>query len=231
MAIKAWMRRPARRLLAAASLALALSGRPAQAYIRPATVPEPLGAAVDRIFKIQANLAYADHFVFYECEWVGTSAELAPYGKFHVAEVIRRWATTDAPVVIEINLNDAINQKRRLALVNAFAKAGVPDPDRRVVVGFSRAEGLYGDEAVMLYPQLIMIRFRMMGRGGMGGFGGMGGMGGMFGGFGMGGFGGFGMGGFGGGFGGWGGLGGMGLGGLGGGSYGGTVQGYRGLGY
>ena len=45
---------------------------------------------------------------------------------------------------------------------------------RDTVLGCSAAEGLYGDEAVMLYPQLIMIRFRFMGGFGLGGLGGSG---------------------------------------------------------
>ncbi len=229
MAINSWITCRARRMLAAASLALGLSAAPASAGLLPATVPEPLGATVNGVFKVQANLAYADHFVIYEMEWKGLTAELSPYGRFHILEMARRWGTTPAPIVIEVNLDDKVNEQRRMTVVNALAKTGVPDPERRVVVGFSRAEGLFGDEAMFLYPQFLLIRFRMMrmgmmgmggmGMGGMGMFG-MGGMG-MFGGMGgMGMFGG--LGGFGGGFGGFGGFGGGG---------GGGSSGYRGLGY
>lgn len=223
-----WLRK-ATRPLTAAALAAALNAGQVQAHgIRPATVPEDLGAATHRIFQAQVDKAGQDAFVIYENEWRGNTTELGPSGRFHLVRMMRRLQQTTYPVVIQIHPDDAVNQARRNFVVNTLLQAGIGDAENRVVVGPPAAEGLYGEEAVMLYPLFLTSRFwGTMG----GGWGGMGMMGGGFGGMGR--WGGMGMmggwgGGWGGGFGGWGGgFGGWG-GGWGGGGYGGT---YRGLGY
>ncbi|MFO0930834.1 MAG: hypothetical protein U0736_28010 [Gemmataceae bacterium] len=225
------------RRLAAAALLTVLS--PAAAFAGdhpPATVPEPLGSASHRLFAMQVERADQDHFVLYENEWKGDSTDLGPSGRLHLDRIIRKLPLTKYPVVIQIHPDDTVNAARRRQVVSWLLKAGIADADARVLVGPPQAEGLYGEEAVMIYPAMITVRMwnNMMGRMGMGGFG-MGGMG--MGGFGMGGMGmgGFGMGGMG--MGGYGmggyGMGGYGMGGYGMGGYGATgpVSGYRGLGY
>jgi hypothetical protein len=234
-----WLRRASRPLTAAA-LAAMLSGTPAIASgIRPATVPEDLGAATHRIFQAQVDKAGADAFVIYENEWRGDTALLGPFGTFHLDRIIRRLPPTPYQVLLQIHPRDDVNQKRRHFIVKALLHAGIADAESRVVIGPPAAEGLYGDEAVMLYPLMLTSRFRTGGFGaggfggaGLGGFGGFGGFGGLgwggFGGAGFGGgFGGAGFGGFGGygGFGGWGGFGSWG-------GYGASpTSGFRGLGY
>jgi hypothetical protein len=200
----------------------------------PAVSPEPLGAAMHRIFNAQNIAAGQDHFTFYECEWLNNSARLGPAGNAHLDQVVRCLAQTRYPVVIEPNPDPNLNGVRRDVIVNALLAAGVLDARDRVITARPLAEGLYGEEAVPIYPLMITTRFRNNGLlGGVGrGFGGFGGTG-AFGGFGVGGGLGFGLGVGGVGYGGYGGGGFFG-GGLGyGGGYPATTptQGYRGLGY
>jgi hypothetical protein len=202
----------------------------------PALPVEPLGTASHRIFGAQVAAARQDHFVFYECEWKANSAKLGPAGEAHLQKVAMVLGRTSYPVIIEAHPQAPLNQQRRAVMVASLLAAGVTDAERRVVVGRPLAEGLYGEEAIPLYPQMLMSRYSQGGMGGGGMMGrnfGLGGFG--MGGFGNGGFGlgGFGLGGFGRGFG-MGGLGGFGLGGFGLGGAGGAgmaPSGYRGLGY
>lgn len=210
---------------------------PAWAKDHPPALPvEPLGAASYRIFGAQVAAARQDHFVFYECEWKANSAKLGPAGEAHLQKVAMVLGRTAYPVIIEAHPQAALNLQRRAVIVASLLAAGIADAERRVVVGRPWAEGLYGEEAVPLYPQMLTSRYNQGGAGGAGMMGrnfGLGGFG--LGGFGGGGFGGagfgrgFGLGGFGlGGFG----MGGFGLGGVGGaGGAGMAPPGYRGLGY
>lgn len=199
-----------------------------------ATTPDCLGGAMHRILGAQVERGRADHFVIYDNEWLGDSATPGPFGRGHLERIAKRVGETSYPVVVVPTGNPAIDAPRRRVVVTRLALAGLTDADQRVVLGYSEAEGLYGEEAVMLYPLMLSARFRGAGFGrGIGGLGGFGG--GLGGGFGLGGLGGgFGLGGLGlGAYGAFGyampfngGFGGIGLGGIGG--YGG---GYRGLGY
>jgi hypothetical protein len=219
------------------AVALSLGALPAWAKDHPPALPaEPLGAASHRIFAAQVAAARQDHFVFYECEWKAGTARLGPAGLAHLEKVAQVISNTGYPVIIEGHPEAILNDQRRAVIVASLTAAGVTDAERRVVVGRPPAEGLYGEEAIPLYPQMLLSRYTggfaggglmgmgMFGRGwGMGGFG--------MGGFGMGGMGmfgrGFGLGGFG-----LGGLGGWGMGGWGGAGAGGMAPpGYRGLGY
>jgi len=216
-----WRRRA--RSVAAAALAAVLGASPARAGDHPpATTPEPLGAAVHRFFQAQVDVAGQDRFTFYELEWLGHTAHLGPFGQGHLARVMRELPYFKYPVILEPHPDPIVNQTRRDLVVSALLKAGVADAPVRVVLGPPIAEGLYGEEAVPIYPMMISTRFRYGGFG-VGGFGGLGAFG--LGGFGLGGFG---LGGFGYGLSGLG-LGGWGLGGSGMGPA--SSQGFRGLGY
>jgi hypothetical protein len=196
---------------------------------RPATSVEPLGTAVHRVFQAQVARAAQDHFVIYDNEWLGPTTKLGPFGSMHLGRIIHDLPATGYSVIIQATPDHAVNQARRNFIVLMLLRAGIGDAEVRVKVDIPAAEGLYGEEAVMLYPMMLTSRFRTsfigrgMGFGGIGGFGGVGGFGG---------FGGFGLGGFGGGLGGFGGLGPWGaFGGWGGGAGTTAPPGYRGLGY
>ncbi len=165
----------------------------------PVAMPAPLGTYVNRLNLTQANKAEAADFVFYPDEWYMNGTQLGPYGKYHLKEVIKRLATVPFPVVIQPISEVPTNDARRQLIVAALAAAGVPDPEPRVIIAYSDAEGLRGEDAELTYYQLLYSRLyqgnygRGFFRSGIGGFGaGFFGRGNLMGGFGFGGAGGFG---------------------------------------
>jgi hypothetical protein len=158
---------------------------------------------VAAINRVQAYKAQADKFVIYRQEWFKGGAELGPYGLFHMNQIVAHLDSTPFAVVIQIDMDPALNEQRRAVVVGRLAAAGIPDPDSRVVVGFPQSEGLYGEEAERIYAQMLSAyNTNLYGTAfGLNVFPGFGAFGGGFGGFGgFGGLGGFGA--FGGGFGG-----------------------------
>lgn len=168
-------------------------------------IPVPNGTYVHAWQNAQAHKAEADDFVFYRQEWYLGGQELGPYGRYHLHQVVKRLPAEPFPVVVQPVPDEHLNETRRQLLVQYLAMNGVPDADQRVIVAFPEAEGLNGEEAPIVYRQMIR------GTGGFGGNTGIGGsvsgLGGGFGGGIAGGMGG--LGGIGGGFGGLGGVGGV----------------------
>ena len=168
-------------------------------------IPVTPGTYTNAWVNKQADKAEVDDFVLYYNDWKDGTAELGPFGRPHMAQIIARLPTVPFPVIIQPEEDrekppaalKALDEMRRVAVIEMLAKAEIPDAANRVVVGHPTAEGLFGDEGERIYPRLLQG-----GMGGLGGFGGLGGLGG--GGYGFGGLGGLGGigGGFGGGFGG-----------------------------
>src|SRR5262245_37094570 len=105
-----WRRRAARTALTMAALAVLPGVRTARAGDHPPAIsPEPLGAAMHRIFAAQAAAAGQDHFVFYELEWLKNSTTLGPAGRIHLDRVVRYLSQTRYPVIIEPNPDSALN--------------------------------------------------------------------------------------------------------------------------
>jgi hypothetical protein len=159
-------------------------------------IPLPVGTYTRDYRLKQALKAEADDFVIYYNEWTDGTAALHQYGADHLARIISRLPFTTCLVIVqpEPNLADpSLNAQRYEAVIKALTAAGVGDAANRVALGKPTAEGLFGEEAEVIFPRLV--------GGGGGGLGG-GGLGGGLGGLGFGGgFGSF-TGGFGGGFGG-----------------------------
>jgi hypothetical protein len=168
-------------------------------------IPVPTGSHLRQIEQVQTDKGEIDDFVIYRHEWFKGGTELGPYGTYHLAMIITRLPKVPFPVMIQEEHDPGLNEARKALIVDRLAAAGVPEPERRVIIGFPEPNGRYGDEAALIYYSMI---FSSASGGGYGG--GQGGYGGGFGGYGgLGGFGG-GLGGFGGGFGGLGGFGGFG---------------------
>src|SRR5262245_41595317 len=159
--------------------------------------PAPLGTYVNKFIEIQSGIAEADDFVLYKHMWYRAGTELGPLGRYQLDLISRRLANVPFPVVIETSKNDNLDQQRREIIASLLAARGFTDPSR-VIVAYPQAEGLYGDEAPIIYNRLVFGGLLGGGLGGQGGITG-GQLGGGFGGLGGGGFGG---GGFGGGLGG-----------------------------
>jgi hypothetical protein len=171
------------------------------ADIAKGAIPQPIGTLTGAYLNRQADKAEADDFILYYHEWQEGTAQFGPFGATHMEQIAQRLASVSFPVVIQPVDDPNLNKMRRQTVVDILVQANYPDANERVVIAHSTAEGLFGEEAERIYPQMINGgggRGRGMGgmmgggMGGMGGgFGGMGGMGGGFGGMG-GGFGGFG---------------------------------------
>ena len=161
--------------------------------IEKGAIPLPIGTFTNQTFNNQAAKAEADDFVIYYNEWVDGQATLNQYGADHLARIAARLRDTPFLIVVQPEPKfTLLSNIRHQTVVKMLTDVGVPDAERRVVLGRPRAEGLYGEEAEPIYQQLIQ------GAGTLGGFGNLGGN-----------LGGFGGGGFGGGFGGFGGYGGF----------------------
>jgi hypothetical protein len=178
------------------------------AVIPKGAIPPPCGTYVNRFIAVQAGKAEADDFVVYKHEWLNNGIRLGPYGGYHLAQIVKRLNEVPFPVLIQVDADPQLNETRRAFYVAQLTVMGVPDAQRRVILGYPEAEGLYGEEAPRIYRSMIYERIigggfgggygggfsgfgsGFGGFGGLGGFGGVGGFGGGFGGFG-GGFGGF----------------------------------------
>lgn len=139
--------------------------------------PFPLGQNTDAFWETQQTNAEAADFIFYDHEFVGESANLAPGAKRHLEEVALRLPHVPFPIVIEQSMFNAkpdLDQARRQTIVMQLARLGVPNAEERVVVASAFAEGFTSIEGEGTYYSGIL-------GGGFGGgqgrrFGGTGGM-------------------------------------------------------
>jgi hypothetical protein len=166
------------------------------ATIPPGAQPALCGTYVNQFIHIQETKAEMDDFVLYKHMWFRGGTELGPLGRYQMDMIVKRLPGVPFPVVIETSKNEALDNARRETIVTMLAARGLTDKSR-IIVAFPQAEGLYGDEAPLIYNGLLRgTRGGANGGYGGGGFGNFGGgFGGMGGGFGGGGFGGGGFGG------------------------------------
>lgn len=151
------------------------------ADIPPGAIPQPAGTYSCQWQNAQASRAAQDQWMIYEYEWFKEGKQLGPFGQRHFAALTGQVPHCDCKIVVEPyfdvakNAPDAeLNEARRQALVVQLAAAGVPDPDSRVVLGYSQALPLYGPEGVQIGDARLP--------GGVSGIGGTGGGAGAFGG-------------------------------------------------
>ncbi len=137
--------------------------------------PFPLGQQTDAFWETQQTNAEAADFIFYDHEFTGETAILAPGAKRHLEEVALRLPHVPFPVVIEqsmFNAKQDLDQARRQTIVMQLARLGVTNAEERVVIASAFAEGFTALEGERTYYSGIT------GGGGGGGrrFGGSGGM-------------------------------------------------------
>jgi uncharacterized membrane protein YgcG len=185
----------------------------------PCAITAPPGTYTRQHLGLEHAKARANESVIRQHEWFDGGDRLGPGGHDHIRKLVAELPQRPYPVIVErqqvmpdergetidqaIARTEALDEARRLSVVEALTKAGVPDADAMVVVGNAASENLYGDEGPRIFYQRFLNAGMMnRGTGGQGnnGFGGGGGMGGGVGG-GFGGGGGMG-GGYGGGVGG-----------------------------
>jgi hypothetical protein len=136
----------------------------------------PLGSYVNDWYAAQATAAAADQFVIYRHEWFEDGVTLGPYGNYHLQRIIEHLPGVPFQVVIQVDeVRDKINQARKTTIVNRLLAAGIADAAARVIIGYPRAEGLFGDPAAQIFFQTYS---GSRGGGGLSGYGGSGGFGG-----------------------------------------------------
>jgi len=116
--------------------------------------PFPIGQVTDSFWETQQTNAEAADFIFYDHEFRGNTAELAPGAKKHLEQVALRLENVPFPVVIEESLHDArpdLDQARRRTIVEQLARIGVVNAEERVVVANAFPEGYTAQEAESAY--------------------------------------------------------------------------------
>jgi len=150
-------------LLLGALLTLALSGcahhhSVSRGLAPPYDRPFPLGAVSDVFWETQQTNAEAADFIFYDHEFVGDTAELAPGATEHLEQVALRLEHVPFPVVIEQSRHDAhpqLDLARRQVIAEHLARMGHPDSDGRVVVAAAFAEGFTAVEGARAYHSTL----------------------------------------------------------------------------
>ena len=116
--------------------------------------PFPVGQVSDSFWETQQTNAEAADFIFYDHEFRGNTAELAPGAKKHLEQVALRLEHVPFPVVIEESPHDArpdLDLARRTTIVEQLARLGVVNSEERVVVANAFPEGYTSQEAEAAY--------------------------------------------------------------------------------
>jgi hypothetical protein len=116
--------------------------------------PFPVGQVSDSFWESQQANAEAADFIFYDHEFRGNTAELAPGAKKHLEQVALRLAHVPFPVVVEQsphNRQPAVDQARRQTVIEHLARLGVVDVQDRVIIANAFPEGLMAQEAEAAY--------------------------------------------------------------------------------
>jgi hypothetical protein len=116
--------------------------------------PFPIGQVTDSFWETQQTNAEAADFIFYDHEFRGNTAELAPGAKKHLEQVALRLEHVPFPVVIEESPHDArpdLDQARRRTIVEQLARIGVVNAEERVIVANAFPEGYTAQEAEAAY--------------------------------------------------------------------------------
>jgi len=116
--------------------------------------PFPIGQVTDSFWETQQTNAEGADFIFYDHEFRGNTAELAPGAKKHLEQVALRLEHVPFPVVIEESPHDArpdLDQARRQTIVEQLARLGVVNSEERVIVANAFPEGYTAQEAEGAY--------------------------------------------------------------------------------
>ncbi len=140
--------------------------------------PFPLGAVTDAHWETQQTNAEAADFIFYDHEFVGYTAELAPGAKDHLMQVAMRLEHVPFPVIIERSMYNAqpqLDLMRRRVIVEQLARLGHEEAEGRVVIADAFPEGITAIEGESAYLRSLSDNFLSGGGsgrrfGGTGGF-------------------------------------------------------------
>lgn len=140
--------------------------------------PFPLGQVTDSFWENQQTNSEAADFIFFDHEFSGDTAELAPAAKKKLMQVALRLEHVPFPVVVEESVHadrPALDAARRQTVVEQLARLGVENSAGRVIIARPFAEGITGVEAEQAYYSTLNSDFGTgggVGRrfGGRGGF-------------------------------------------------------------
>lgn len=111
----------------------------------------PLGGALYAHGRTQVANGAAARLIFNDYDFVGETAELNYRGQDKLTAVAARLPGSFDPVIIERTpWAPGVDQRRRVAILNQLSTGTFPVPSERVVVGPAIAQGLRGQEAVLV---------------------------------------------------------------------------------
>jgi hypothetical protein len=116
--------------------------------------PFPLGQVTDSFWETQQTNAEAADFTFFDHEFKGNTAELAPGAKKHLMQVALRLEHVPFPVVVEESPHNGrpqLDKARQKTIVEQLARLGVPEAEKRVVIAPAFAEGFTAVEGEAAY--------------------------------------------------------------------------------
>ena len=120
--------------------------------------PFPLGQVTDSFWEAQQTNAEAADFVFFDHEFKGNTAELAPGTKPKLEQVALRLEHVPFPVVIEQSVNNKrpqLDQARKKTIIEQLARLGVVNAEKRVVIAPAMAEGFTAVEGEAAYYRTL----------------------------------------------------------------------------
>ncbi len=126
-----------------------LASRPQAPY------PAPFGSHVRAFITAQGAKADGADFTIFLDEWYMGGARLGPFGQRHVLALVPVLGQVPTPLLIQCGYDPELDQQRRLFVVEQLTSHGVPDADKRVVLGFPEAEGLDAEFAERCYLQML----------------------------------------------------------------------------
>lgn len=152
-------------------------------------VPAPAGSHLCEWQQAQVRSASNDLGVFYQSDFVGTSAMLSPSAEQQVAKLVQQGAVGTIPLVIEPSIDAQRDTERVYMLASAFTAAGSPMSADQIHVAHPAALGMEGFRAQQVARTAARSGSQGGGQGGGGMAGGGQGGGGLGGGIGGGGIG------------------------------------------
>jgi len=147
------------------------------ADIPAGAIPEPAGVKVCDWQTAQVTNALADQTVFYQSDFIGDSAKLAPDAINRIARTAKNGLSTNQPSIIEPSGDEALDAARVTAVSLQLASYGITQPV--VELAIPAALGMLGIRAERVADGLGNSGSSSLGRG-VGGYQPMG-MGGAFG--------------------------------------------------
>jgi len=113
-------------------------------------IPQPAGVYSCQWQTEQKLRAEQDKFVIYQYEWFQGGDHLGPAGRRHIEAIAPRLDGVPYPVLIEKSEDTTLDETRRQFVIATLISLGAAQAERRVILGYSEAEGLDGTEAVRL---------------------------------------------------------------------------------